>query len=68
MYTPPVTPWKLATPEVVTPTLVEEDAEGGADDWGEVVTREPYRKVRLDHLLTGRQQLIVMSELLILRP
>jgi hypothetical protein len=26
-------------PEVVTPTLVEEDAEGGADDWGEVVTR-----------------------------
>ena len=22
------------------------------DDWGEVVTREPYRKVRLDHLLS----------------
>ena len=43
-------------PEVVTPTLVEEDAEGGANDWGEVVTRQPYRKVRLDHLLTGRQQ------------
>ena len=32
-------------------------AEGGVDDWGEVVTRQPYRKVRLDHLLsmeTGR--------------
>jgi len=26
-------------PEAVTPTLVEEDVEGGADDWGEVVTR-----------------------------
>ncbi len=25
------------------------------DDWGEVVTRYPYRKVRMDHLLTGRQ-------------
>ena len=25
--------------EAVTPTLVEEDVEGGADDWGEVVTR-----------------------------
>ena len=55
MYTPPVTPWKLAMPEVVTLTLVEEDAEGGANDWGEVVTRYPYRKVRMDHLLTGRQ-------------
>ena len=33
----------------------EEDVEGGADDWGEVVTRYPYRKVRMDHLLTGRQ-------------
>ena len=32
--TPP-SPWKLATPEAVTPTLVEEDVEGGADDWGE---------------------------------
>ena len=39
-------------PEVVTPTLVEEDVEGGADDWGEVVTRYPYRKVWMDHLLS----------------
>ena len=68
MYTPPVTPWKLATPEAVTPTLVEEDVEGGADDWGEVVTRYPYRKVRMDHLLTGRQTMILMSEYFILRP
>ncbi|RAL20816.1 hypothetical protein DL897_13775, partial [Thermoflavimicrobium daqui] len=27
-------------------------AEGGADDWGEVVTRYPYRKVGMDHLLS----------------
>ena len=26
----------------------------GSDDWGEVVTRYPYRKVRLDHLLSTR--------------
>jgi hypothetical protein len=32
--------------------LLEPAAEGGIDDWGEVVTREPYRKVRLDHLLS----------------
>ena len=30
----------------------KEVAEGKADDWGEVVTRSPYRKVRLDHLLS----------------
>ena len=27
-------------------------AEGRSDNWGEVVTRQPYRKVRLDHLLS----------------
>ena len=27
-------------------------AEGRFDNWGEVVTRQPYRKVRLDHLLS----------------
>ena len=26
--------------------------EGRFDNWGEVVTRQPYRKVRLDHLLS----------------
>src|SRR5690606_28322765 len=30
----------------------EAAAEGGADDWGEVVTRYPYRKVGMDHLLS----------------
>ncbi len=43
LYTPPVTPWELATPEVdvQTPELVEGEAvaEGGVGDWGEVVTR-----------------------------
>ena len=32
--------------------LREESAEGGVDNWDEVVTRQPYRKVRLDHLLS----------------
>jgi hypothetical protein len=31
---------------------LEPAAEGGADDWGEVVTRYPYRKVGMDHLLS----------------
>ena len=30
----------------------EDAAEGKTGDWGEVVTRQPYRKVRLDHLLS----------------
>ena len=33
--------------------LTKEGAvEGRTDDWGEVVTRQLYRKVRLDHLLS----------------
>ena len=32
--------------------LNEAAVEGRINDWGEVVTREPYRKVRLDHLLS----------------
>ena len=31
-------------------------AEGGPDNWGEVVTRQPYRKVRLDHLLSKEKE------------
>jgi len=31
---------------------LEPAAEGGTGDWGEVVTRYPYRKVRMDHLLS----------------
>ena len=32
-------------------------------DWGEVVTRYPYRKVRMDHLLSKEQhaQLLLIS-------
>src|SRR3954468_3888679 len=30
----------------------EAAVEGGVGDWDEVVTRKPYRKVRLDHLLS----------------
>ena len=30
----------------------EADAQGMTCDWGEVVTRYPYRKVRMDHLLS----------------
>src|SRR4029078_8703627 len=44
LYTPPVTPRKWATPEAGGLTLVEGAVEGGARDWGEVVTREPDRK------------------------
>ena len=29
----------------------EDGDHGGFHDWGEVVTRQQYRKVRLDHLL-----------------
>ena len=34
----------------------EAAVEGGAGDWGEVVTRYPYRKVRMDHLLSKEQR------------
>ena len=52
MYTPPVKPWEFGAPEVSGLTAREGAVEGGIDDWGEVVTREPYQKVRLDHLLS----------------
>ena len=35
-------------------------AEGRSDNWGEVVTREPYRKVRLDHLLSKEEEVKVV--------
>ena len=38
---------------------MEGAAEGGTDNWGEVVTREPYRKVRLDHLLSKEEEVVV---------
>jgi hypothetical protein len=31
---------------------MEAAVEGGVGNWGEVVTRYPYRKVRMDHLLS----------------
>ena len=34
------------------------------DDWGEVVTRYPYRKVGMDHLLSKEEKVIV-SECLV---
>ena len=30
-------------------------------DWGEVVTRYPYRKVRMDHLLSKEKKLDVLK-------
>ena len=40
----------------------EEVVEGGVDNWGEVVTRQPYRKVRLDHLLSKENYLLFNFE------
>ena len=39
-------------PKPVTQLAIERAVEGGVGDWGEVVTRYPYRKVRMDHLLS----------------
>ena len=36
---PPVTPREFVTPEVGRVTFMEPAAEGGTDNWGEVVTR-----------------------------
>ena len=38
------------------PNRKEGAAEGGIDNWGEVVTRYPYRTVRLDHLLSKEEE------------
>ena len=35
------------------PNLREGAYQGVAGNWGEVVTRYPYRKVGMDHLLSG---------------
>ena len=43
-------------PEVGDLTFKEGAAEGRHDNWGEVVTRQPYRKVRLDHLLSKEME------------
>ena len=43
----------------------EDAAEGRADNWGEVVTRQPYRKVRLDHLLSKEKEKIFFIKVLL---
>ena len=57
LYTPPVTPREFVTPEVGEVTFMEAAAEGGTDDWGEVVTRYPYENVGMDHLLSMEKEL-----------
>ena len=59
MYTPPVTPWESIIPEVGSLTFKEGAIEGRIGDWGEVVTRYPYRKVGMDHLLSKELKLIL---------
>ena len=57
LYTPPVTPWELVIPEAGSLTDLSEGAiEGRISDWGEVVTRYPYRKVGMDHLLSKEKE------------
>ena len=38
------------------PNRQEGAAAGGASNWGAVVTRSPYRAVRLDHLLSKEEE------------
>ena len=59
LYTPPVTPWESIIPEVGSLTFKEGAIEGRIGDWGEVVTRYPYRKVGMDHLLSKELKLIL---------
>ena len=66
MYTPPVTPWEPLVPEVAELTPQgEAGAEGMSGDWGEVVTRYPYRKVRMDHLLSKSKKIAAFTYLII---
>ena len=48
------------------PNRKEGAAYGGVDDWGEVVTRYPYRKVGMDHLLSMEKETfcLVLEEFL----
>ena len=66
MYTPPVTPWESIIPEVGSLTFKEGAIEGRIGDWGEVVTRYPYRKVGMDHLLSMEKETfcLVLEEFL----
>ena len=66
MYTPPVTPWESIIPDVGSLTFKEGAIEGRIGDWGEVVTRYPYRKVGMDHLLSMEKETfcLVLEEFL----
>ena len=66
LYTPPVTPWESIIPEVGSLTFKEGAIEGRIGDWGEVVTRYPYRKVGMDHLLSMEKETfcLVLEEFL----
>ena len=56
LYTPPVKPWESVIPEVGSLTFMEGADEGRIGDWSEVVTRYPYRKVGMDHLLSMEKE------------
>ena len=56
LYTPPVTLWESIIPEVGSLTFMEGADEGRIGDWSEVVTRYPYRKVGMDHLLSMEKE------------
>ena len=43
-------------PEVGSLTFMEGADEGRIGDWSEVVTRYPYRKVGMDHLLSMEKE------------
>ena len=43
-------------PEVGSLTFMEGANEGRIGDWSEVVTRYPYRKVGMDHLLSMEKE------------
>ena len=66
MYTPPVTLWESVIPEVGSLTFMEGAGEGRTGDWSEVVTRYPYRKVGMDHLLSMEKETfcLVLEEFL----
>ena len=45
-------PGVVQIPEVGSLTFLEGANQGRTGDWSEVVTRYPYRKVGMDHLLS----------------
>ena len=63
LYTPPVTLWESIIPEVGSLTFMEGADEGRIGDWSEVVTRYPYRKVGMDHLLSKEKFLKLKNKL-----